>query len=144
MKKHLSLLIPLVVLGYLGAGCKSHLVFIEEDHLGLKAQFQPSNPSPAEFSLGYRRGIVAVIPQKSKTPVNLTNPVSVSWTTNSVTICENPNELMSLYTVFKANVGFGSPTEVHHFMATGMAANSLLANYGSLRNVTTNLNGFTK
>lgn len=142
MRKCLIILASLVLLGL--TGCKSHLVFVEEDHFGLKAQFQPNNPSPAEFSLGYRRGIVAVIPQQSATPVNLANPVSVTWTTNSVTICENPNELMSLYTIFKANVGFGSPTEIHHFMATGMAANSLLANYDSLRNVTTNLNGFSK
>jgi hypothetical protein len=144
MRRKLFIMAPLVLFGL--TGCQSHLVFIEEDHFGLKAQFQPNNPSPAEFSLGYRRGIVAVIPQQSKTPVNLVNPVTVTRDTNanSVTICENPNELMSLYTVFKANVGFGSPTEVHHFMATGMAASSLLANDESLRNVTTNLNGFGK
>jgi hypothetical protein len=126
-------------------GCESHLVFIEEDHLGLKAQFQPNNPSPGEISLGYRRGIIAVVPQQSAKPVTLMNPISVTWTTNnSLTVCQNPNELMSLYTVFKANVGFGSPTEIHHFLATGMAANALLANSDSLRNVTTNLNGFTQ
>jgi hypothetical protein len=142
MRKELIIIAPVVMLWL--TGCESHLVFIEEDHIGLKAQFQPSNPSPVEISLGYRRGIVAVIPQQSKNSVNLANPVSVTWTTNSVTICQNPNELMSLYTVFKANVGFGDPTEIHHFMATGMAANSLLANSGDLRNVTTNLNGFRK
>ncbi len=142
MRKKLIILASLALLGL--TGCESHLVFIEEDHIGLKAQFQPNNPSPAELSLGYRRGIVAVIPQQSKTAQNLINPVSVTWTTNSVTVCENPNELMSMYTVFKANVGFGSPTEIHHFMATGMAANSLLANEDALRNVTTNLNGFSK
>lgn len=142
MRKSLLMLVPLVLLGL--TGCQSHLVFVEEDHMGLKAQFQPNNPSPAQISLGYRRGIVAVIPQQSKTPVNLADPVSVTWTTNSVTICQNPNELMSLYTVFKANVGFGDQTEVHHFMATGMAANSLLANHGDLRNVTTNLSSFSK
>lgn len=142
MIKKLTVIAPLVLL-YL-TGCESHLVFIEEDHMGLKAQFQPNNPSPVELSLGYRRGIVAVVPQQSQQPMNLTNPVSVTWTTNLVTISENPNELMSLYTVFKANVGFNSPTEIHHFMVTGMAANSLLANSASLRNVTTNLNGFSK
>ena len=142
MKNVPLILVPLFLLGL--TGCQSHLVFIEEDHMGLKAQFQPSNPSPAQFSLGYRRGIVAVIPQQSKNPVTLADPLPVSWTTNSVTIFQNPNELMSLYTVFKANVGFGDQTEVHHFMATGMAANSLLANHGDLRNVTTNLSGFSK
>ena len=142
MSRHLGVFLSIVLMGL--TGCTSHLVFLEEDHFGLKAQFQPNNPSPAEFSLGYRRGIVAVIPQQSKSPVTLANPVSVTWTTNAVTICENPNELMSLYTVFKANVGFNDPTEIHHFLATGMAANALLANYGDLRNVTTNLNGFNK
>jgi hypothetical protein len=142
MKKSLIILIPLTLLGL--AGCESHLVFVEEDHVGLKAQFQPNNPSPAQLTLGYRRGIVAVVPQQSRTAVTLTNPVTVNWTSNSITVVENPNELMSLYTVFKANVGFGSPTEVHHFMATGMAANALLANTADLRNVTTNLNGFNK
>ena len=140
MSSRLSILLSIVLMGL--TGCTSHLVFLEEDHFGLKAQFQPNNPSPAEFSLGYRRGIVSVIPQQSAKPVDLANPVFVTWTSNAVTISENPNELMSLYTVFKANVGFGSPTEIHHFMATGMAANSLLANFGDLRNVTTNLNGF--
>jgi hypothetical protein len=136
------MLAPIALLG--ATGCESHLVFIEEDHIGLKAQFQPNNPSPVELSLGYRRGIVAVVPQQSKSGQTLTNPVSVTWTTNSVTISENPNELMSMYTVFKANVGFNNPTEIHHFLATGMAANSLLANEDALRNVTTNLNGFGK
>src|SRR5580698_2979316 len=98
-------------------GCSSHLVFIEEDHIGLKAQFQPNNPSPGEISLGYRRGVIAVVPQQAASPVTLANPVSVSWNTNSITICQNPNELMSLYTTFKANVGFGDPTEIHHFLA---------------------------
>jgi hypothetical protein len=142
MRKKLIIIALPVLLGLMG--CTSHLVFIEEDHVGLKAQFQPNNPSPAEISLGYRRGIVAVVPQQSKTSVNLKDPVFVTWTNNSVTISENPDELMSLYTVFKANVGFASPTEIHHFMATGMAANSLLANSDALRNVTTNLNGFAK
>lgn len=141
--KNLRIALPALVL--LGAlGCSSHLVFVEEDHVGLKAQFQPNNPSPGEISLGYRRGVVAVVPQQAKNAVTLADPVSVTWTTNTVTVSENPNELMSLYTVFKANVGFGDPTEVHHFMATGMAANALLANSADLRNVTTNLNGFGK
>jgi len=142
MRKPLLAMAPLLLLGLVG--CESHLVFIEEDHIGLKAQFQPNNPSPAELSLGFRRGIVAVVPQQSANAVTLTNPVSVTWTTNSITISQNPNELMSLYTVFKANVGFGDPTEVHHFMATGMAANALLANNTNLQNVTANLNGFSK
>lgn len=142
MRTKLIILAPLLLLGL--AACESHLVFLEEDHVGLKAQFQPNNPSPAEITLGYRRGIVAVVPQQAETAVDVTNPVFVTWTTNSLTIHENPNELMSLYMVFKANVSFASQTEVHHFMASGMAANSLLANSEDLRNVTTNLWGFGK
>lgn len=127
------------------SGCTSHLIFVEEDHFGLKAQFEPNNPSPAELSLGYRRGVVAVIPQQSDQPVRLTNSVTVTTekgTNTVVKIFNDPNELMSLYTVFRANVGFGDPVEVHHFLATGAAATSLLANESELRNVTTNLNGF--
>jgi len=140
-----KMLIPLVPLAWSClTGCQSHLVFLEEDHVGLKAQFQPNNPSPAQITLGYRRGIVAVVPQQSASSQNLTNPVSVTWTTNSVTVCQNPNELMSLYTVFQANIGFGDPTEVHHFMATGMAANALLANHADLRNLSATINKPTK
>ena len=132
------------------SGCTSHLIFVEEDHFGLKAQFEPNNPSPAELSLGYRRGVVAVIPQQSKRPVRLTNSVTVTTekeatataTNTIVKVFNDPNELMSLYTVFRANVGFNNPVEVHHFLATGAAATSLLANESDLRNVTTNLNGF--
>lgn len=135
----------LVVFGM--SGCTSHLVFLEEDHFGLKAQFEPNNPAPAELSLGYRRGVVAVIPQQAAQPVKLTNSVTVATETTAsntvVKVYNDPNELMSLYTVFRANVGFGDPVEVHHFLATGTAATSLLANEGELRNVVTNLAGFT-
>jgi hypothetical protein len=142
MKMRIAMFVPLAWLCL--TGCESHLVFFEEDHVGLKAQFQPNNPSPAQITLGYRRGIVAVVPQQSASSQNLTNPVSMTWTTNSVTICQNPNELMSLYTVFRANIGFGDPTEVHHFMATGMAANALLANHEDLRNLSSTINNPTK
>jgi hypothetical protein len=142
MRMKLASLLSLVLLCL--TGCQSHLVFLEEDHVGLKAQFQPNNPSPAQITLGYRRGILAVVPQQSANPTNLINPVSVTRTTNSITVCENPNELMSLYTVFRANIGFGDPTEVHHFMATGMAANALLANHEDLRNLSAIINNPTK
>lgn len=129
-------------------GCTSHLVFIEEDHFGLKAQFQPNNPAPAELSLGYRRGVIAMIPQQSNQPAKLTNSVTVTTegtdTNTIVKVFNDPNELLSLYTVFHANVGFNDPVEVHHFLATGAAATSLLANESELRDVTTNLNSFNK
>lgn len=142
MKIKIAAIVPLTLLCF--TGCESHLAFVEEDHWGLKAQFQPNNPSPAQITLGYRRGIVAVIPQQAAQSQTLTNPISVTWTTNSITVVQNPNELMSLYTVFNANIGFGDPTEVRHFMATGMAANSLLANHEDLRTLSNVINGSNK
>ncbi len=151
----------LALLGFVG--CTSHLIFVEEDHLGLKAQFAANNPAPAEVNLGYRRGIVAVIPQQCKNPVALTNPISITSEKDSVTpanpvsgtsgkddnvkqktvtVCTDPNELMSLYTVFRANVGFNDPIEVHHFLATGAAAEYLLSSQDDLRKMTQNLQGF--
>lgn len=131
--------IAVISLGLLGlTGCTSHLIFVEEDHIGLKAKFEANNPTPAQLSLGYRRGVVSVIPQQS----NGSKPspsVSVAATnTNAgkvVTVTTDPNELMSLYTVFKANVGFGDPVQISHFLATGTAATSLLANDDALRTV---------
>ncbi len=128
-------------------GCSTtHLIFTEEDHIGLKAQFEPNNPSPAELTLGYRRGIVTVIPQQSPSPSHLTDPITVKTdrtNTNGVvvTVIEDPDELMSVYTRFKANIGFLDPVEIHHFLATGTAAASLLANEDDLRAVTQNLKG---
>ena len=128
------------------AGCTSHLVFFEEDHLGLKAKFQPNDPSPAEVSVGYHRGIIAMIPQESELPSHLTNQVTVTKSTDGtntvVVITNDPDELMSLYTVFRANVGWMDPIQTHHFLVTGTAAASLLANESSLRSVLTNLHGF--
>jgi hypothetical protein len=145
MSKGKLILMCLAVLGF--TGCTSHLVFLEEGHVGLKAQFAANNPSPAQLSLGYRRGIVAVIPQQSKEPQAVKDSVSVTSKPGedgkkTVTIYNDPNELMSLYTVFGANVGIGDPVEVHHFLATGIAAASLLANSEELRKVTRNLRGF--
>jgi len=132
-------------------GCTSHLIFVEEDHIGLKAAFEANNPAPAQISLGYRRGVVAVIPQQSDgsqpkiasatvstTATAATNPAAAD-VPKTITITTNPNELMSLYTVFKANIGFGDPVRISHFLATGTAATSLLADHNELRNVTDTL-----
>ena len=123
----------------LATGCTSHLVFFEEDHLGLKASFEANNPTPAQLSLGYRRGVAAVVPQQSQSAKPSAN-VSVTATnssdgTKTVTVITNPNELMSLYTVFNANIGFGDPLQVKHFLATGSAASALLSDNDELRNV---------
>lgn len=131
------------------AGCTSHLVFIEEDHLGLKAAFEPNNPSPAQFSVGYRRGVVAVVPQKSDAEnKSRSNSLSVTHTNDAngkktITVTTNPHELMSLYTTFKANIGFNNPVRINHFLATGTAATSLLADHEQLRNLTDALKNST-
>ncbi len=121
-------------------GCSTtHLIFFEEDHVGLKASFEANNPAPAELSLGYRRGIVAVLPQQAKNPSNQSDPVTIKSqktdTNTVITIMHDPDELMSLYTVFKANVGFMDPVKIHHFLATGNAAAALLSNSADLRNL---------
>src|SRR5207253_655933 len=68
-------IVTLILGGLAGTGCKSHLLFVEEDHLGLKATFEANNPSPVQVSVGYRRGIVAVIPQKSNGDADTAQPV---------------------------------------------------------------------
>ena len=122
-------------------GCTSHLVFFEEDHLGLKAAFEANNPTPAQVSVGYRRGVVAVIPQQVDHPQSASKVITVATTNTldaakSVVITADVNELMSMYTTFSANVGFGDELRVNHFLATGNAAASLLANHSELRDLT--------
>ena len=120
-------------------GCTSHLVFFEEDHLGLKAAFEANNPTPAQVSVGYRRGVVAVIPQQMDNPQNVSMmtvaPTNAADGTKTATVTADAHELMSMYTTFSANIGFGDPLRVNHFLATGMAAASLLADDAELRNV---------
>lgn len=141
-KKH-CLVIGLAALGW--TGCTSHLVFVEEDHVGLKAKFQPNDPAPAQFSVGYHRGVVAVVPQQGAKASGLTNQVTVTrkadGTNVVVQVVADPDELMSLYTVFRANVGWRDPVETLHFLATGTAAAQLLANEDELRNVADVLTG---
>lgn len=127
----------------LTAGCSSHLVFLESSHLGLKASFEPNSPTPAEVDLGYRRGMFAMIPQKSKeSGQGPPGSVKVEQTgegtakTTTITVTPDPDELMSMYSTFCGNVGFNDPVEVHHFLATGVAASNLLANEESLRDLT--------
>ena len=130
--------------------CSRHLLFVEEDHIGLRAKFEGESPTPAEVHLGYRRGVVAFIPQQSSASrqVRPDEVGSVTATTTagkkSIVIKNDPRDLMSLYTIFKANVGFLDPVELHHFLATGAAAESLLANQDELRNLTDNLKSFEK
>lgn len=131
-----------------GSGCRSHMLFVEEEQAGLKVAYAPNNPSPAQVTIALRRGLVAVVPQQSLSEVPTTNAVNVttqnSGGTNYVTVIEDPNELMSLYTRFQANVGLGAPIRFNHFLATGSAAIELLANEESLRQIATNFNSNAK
>jgi hypothetical protein len=127
------------------AACTSHVLFAEHSHLGLKASFEPNQPTPAEVDLGWRRALFAMVPQKSKRPnangrgsVTVTQPDKQGGPL-TVTVKPDPNELLSLYTVFRANVGFNDPVCVHHFLATGVAASNLLANEQDLRKLTRSL-----
>jgi len=126
--------------------CTRHLVFVEEDHVGLRAKFEGESPTPAEVHLGYRRGLLAFIPQQASQLAGGEVPGSVTVETTgsqkTITIRKDPRDLMSLYTVFKANVGFLDPVEFHHFVATGAAAENLLANHDELRHVTDHLGTF--
>jgi hypothetical protein len=126
-------------------GCKSHLLFVEESHLALKAKFRADSATPFDVDLGYRRGMIALIPmqleggeEKQTTPPAATlpppaSPAPSSPTTKVLRVHHDPDELMSLYTVFKANIGFADPVEVCHFMATGVAATVLLSDAESLK-----------
>lgn len=122
-------------------GCAQRLVFLESSHMGLKAAFQPNNPTPAELDLGWRRGLFAMVPQKSADtpdPSTARGSVRVSQTDGRTTIdvVPDPDELVSLYAVYCGNIGFNDPVEIHHFLATGVAASNLLANESTLRALT--------
>ncbi len=49
-----------------------------------------------------------------------------------ILIHHDPEELMSLYTTFKANIGFADPVQIDHFLATGKAAVLLMSNETAL------------
>ena len=126
-------------------GCTSHVLFTEHSHLGLKASFEPNQPTPAEVDLGWRRALFAMVPQKSRDAaapgsgyVKVTQPTQ-KGDPLLVEVKPDPNELLSLYAVFRANVGFNDPVCVHHFLATGVAASSLLANEADLRELSRSL-----
>jgi hypothetical protein len=122
------------------SGCTSHLVFMEESHMGLKVRVGGSAPSPYEIGLGYRRGMVAAVPKQkagkndekagkeSRTDSSSDNASkSIDVETETIELIYDPKELMSMYTEFCANVGFDNPIEFHHLIVTGDAAIWLLA-----------------
>jgi hypothetical protein len=130
---------------FLLEGCASHLFFVEESHLGLKAKFRADSTAPFDVDLGYRRGVIALLPKQSDggekvenpLPGEITTPAPPSASSDStetvLRVRHDPDDLMSLYSVFRANVGFADPVEVCHFMATGVAAIALLSNSESLK-----------
>jgi hypothetical protein len=136
--------LAMLLCGGLLAGCTQHLVFLENSHIGLKASFEPNNPTPAEVDVGFRRAIFAMVPQKSAEAKDderkQVRSGSVTVTKNGdgstrITVVPDPNELMSMYAVYQGNIGFDDPIDIYHFMATGVAASNLLANQNSLRDL---------
>lgn len=138
--------VALAALSLAGGGCSTHLLFSETSHGGLKARFSADNPVPYEVDIGYRRGMLVAIPIKQAAPdvtPEVKPAVSAAPTSagesdegdvqNVVVIQDDPQELMSLYSTFRANIGFGAPTKVRHFLATGRAATHLLARRDDLR-----------
>ena len=100
-------------------GCEHHLAFVEENHWGLKAEMSGDSATPANVDIGFRRSAVAFIPQ--------TNNSNSDGAGNS----EN-NELTSFYSSYEANIGFGDPIYVNHFLATGEAAVKLMVDEEAL------------
>jgi hypothetical protein len=117
----------LLALVLASGGCSSHLIFVEESHLGLKASFSGTSTSPYELDLGYRRGIVAMIPQQKDSKGNIKTEIKTAANGGKTvaSMQHDPDELTSLFVLFRANVGFDDPIELHHFMATGWAATLL-------------------
>lgn len=125
------------------AACKSHLSFVEESHVGLKAKIAANQTNPFDVDLGYRRGMLVFLPKKGGAEDEQASAVrsvtTVDDGTGNVTekvswkVYENPSELMSLYTRFDANVGFNAPVKIKHFLATGTAAALLMTNEEQLR-----------
>ncbi len=125
----------LFAMALLLTGCKSHLLFTEGSHMGLKLNFRATQTSPAEIDLGYRRGMLAIIPRQDSGDSETTQPL-VDESDGQVVIQQDGQEVMSLYSRFKANVGFNDPVEVRHFLATGNAAILLMSRKDQLGSFT--------
>lgn len=153
--KRLPLVLSASAMSLSLVACTSHLVFMEESQAGLKIRAGGAAPSPYEISLGYRRGMVAAVPKQlpsgrkngggaadngghgsSRAAVSAdgsgdgsqsAGAVNGGSSEKTVVLDYDPNELMSLYTEFCANVGFNDPVEFYHLLVTGDAAVRLLA-----------------
>ena len=144
------LLVLLPLTWGLGA-CSSHVIFAEESHFGLKARFSGATPSPVDVDLGYRRGVVAAIPQQNGERRNPKSPSCPPTDGTSrpnaddnmtIVVPSDPEELMSIYSTFRANIGFDDPIEVQHFLATGFAATQLTSSATALQGDLSNVGAF--
>jgi hypothetical protein len=131
MRWHVALAATLLMMA-----CKTHLQFVEGSHMGLRMKVNATEMTPAEIDLGYRRGMAVIIPRQAVTEGALAGPIIEKPDDNTVIIRQDPHEVMSLYSRFKANVGFMDPVEVRHFLATGNAATLLLGRKNQLDQMT--------
>lgn len=147
--RRLMALTGLGLMSFLGIGCTRHLIFLENSHVGLKAAFEPNQPTPAEVDIGWRRAMFAMVPQKSaasddaerkKAPAGSVTVETVNGV-QTITVVPDPDELMSMYSVYQGTIGFNDPIEIYHFLATGVAASNLLANEKALRELTREVKG---
>ena len=111
----------------LNAGCTQHLLFVEESHFGLRAKFAANSPSPYDVDLGYRRGLFVLIPKQDTSSESTPADVVKTEGDGTVVVTHDPDELMSLFSIFRANIGLNDPILVEHFVATGIAASQVAA-----------------
>jgi hypothetical protein len=119
-------------------GCQTHAVFSEASHTGLLVEFDGTGSVPINVDVGYERGVFIMLPQRDKaTDPCLAGAITqcVDDEATTVTVHPHPGELVSLYTTHEANIGFGDPIEVRHFLATGIAAAYIVADPATLESV---------
>lgn len=112
-------------------GCQTHMMFIEESHIGLKAEMSADGTTPAQLDVGMRRGVAAFIPQnvayKPTSEGSIKQTPKETTEDRIITLKPADGELTNLYNHYEANVGFFDPIEVKHFLATGVAAANVVA-----------------
>lgn len=128
----------LVLVALAAVGCKNHLLFVEGSHMGLMAKVKTSEVSPLEVDLGYRRGMVVVIPRQDVAGSSSEPKAQVTTdeSTKTVVVQQDVGEVMSVFSRFRANVGLFDDVSVRHFLATGNAASLLIASKTDLSKLT--------
>lgn len=118
------------------SGCSNNLYFAEGTHFGLQAQVAPSNPSPVEIDLGFRRYVVSYIPKNATDTVVISGPsLDQEQENDYITIRHDNDEIMSLRSSFYVNWTAGNPFVVEHSLATGKAAMLLSGNDDALQSL---------